>query len=1062
MQRGGGGWMWSKLRTGLLCWAGGCAVVYLLAISLPSVDQPEVEARGSCGSESHGEQGGQPDTAHIAASGAAQRDERGGWGWGWSIWGAGDGDGITTGHASGCDAVDLRALVARALDEARQHDEDRGAKLLELSLSDCLRAARDASSRSSTSTVADIVDEESAGYEGAEAVTGWSVFWAVWLMILCLLVVVVAAVGSPRALRLHIQSGSRWLPLVALTGAAVLWRVYICPPLERVLVPSLERMIERAHAFNTKINVRADKAEFMRSEDAWLAEINSLNRGFRLEIDQMMDSASAPQPTLMLLFFSLTAAATYGMLVARAVQDVLPASASAWLEPAPFPTAQIGWLIAIPAGWLVSWQGWVGYRVVSSALTLAAVMRGHVTALHRLGEELVAAAANGTNTESPTLPWREASDAVKGIVHRLEGRRWGIKLAGFHMDTQFESTFTSIFVKIVGLALFVAVPLIYAKVQVNERDRKRADELQKHREQVRKIQERYEGLVLADELNAAELTDFKSSHVLDGGQATLFEATYKDETVAVKCMKDQDFSLDTYEHELANRQKLSGDGSDPAEHDTDAVPQEISAGSAGSAEEGEPPTYPYTPQPEPEPEEFAFSRAMSGGGTYKEAIGLAVCHHPNVLSYRGRVDPDKLRTNADFRAAFRKYKGKIPDDDSSSSNGDSVTPAAANSDGDDITALRGVSRRGPQFHRQFRQWYFSSVLITPYCVGRSLHDALYAEGPYGSGGSGGRIGEVRLLVAARSIAKGMKYLHERNLVHNDLKPKNILLDSIHWGLPSRGQRSDTDLDWCCPHVKIGDFGLCEIGGGLGSGSELLSPIGTDPYMSPEMICSPETLDTDDQKKRCDVYSFGMMLLTMVGRKEPWEEQLKRPGVHCVRQWVVDQQTVQKRARGERETVHAENGRPPIPQYVDDGFRALIHRCWHHEPGERPLFEQVFSDLRSLKSLLVLAREDMSGTLWEIRPFSRRKKNEASQPATDEKHRKGVEALHAHGIRTFEALHKALHSAGAERRRLATQQPTPNGVAEDVPPAAASPLASLKRSQLDDIEQWVDRCWNHFH
>ena len=1056
--------MWSRLRTGLLCWAGGCAAVYLLAINLPPVDQPETEVEaGSCDSESQGEQGGLPEAARVAGSGAAPRDERGGWAWGWSIWGAYravDGDGITTGHASGCDAVDLRALVARALDEAKQHDEVRAAKLLELSLSDCLRAARQATPRSSTSTMADIVAEESAGYEGAEAVTGWSVFWAVWLMILCLLLVLVAVVGSPRPLRHRVQTGARWLPLVALSVAVLLWRVYICPPLEHVLVPSLERMIERAHTFNTTINVRADKAEFMRSEDAWLAEINSLNRGFRLEIDQMMDSASAPQPTLMLLFFSLTAAATYGVLVARAVQDVLPASVSAWLEPAPFPTAQVGWLIAIPAGWLVCWQGWVGYRVVSSALTLAVVMRGHVTALHKLGEELVAAAANGTNAESTALPWREASDAVKGIVQRLEGRRWGIKLAGFHMDKQFESKFTSIFVKVVGLALFVAVPLVYAKVQVNERDRKRADELQKHREQVREIQERYEGLVLADELNAADLTDFKSSHVLDGGQATLFEATYKDETVAVKCMKDQDFSLDTYEHELANRKKLSGDGSDPAEHDTNVVLQEISADCAGSPEEGEPPASPCTPQLEPE--EFAFSRAMSGGGTYKEAIGLAVCHHPNVLSYRGRVDPDKLRTNAEFRAAFRKYKGKIPDDGSSSPNGDSVSPAAANGDGEDIAAIRGVSRRGSQLHRQYRQWYFSSVLITPYCVGRSLHDALYAEGPYGSGGSGGRIGEVRLLVAARSIAKGMKYLHERNLVHNDLKPKNILLDSIHWGLPSRGQRSDTDSDWCCPHVKIGDFGLCEIGGGLGRGSELVSPIGTDPYMSPEMIYRPGTLGTDDQKKRCDVYSFGMLLLTMVGRKEPWEEQLKRPGVQCVRQWVVDQQTVRKRARDQRETVHAENGRPPIPQYVDDGFRALIHRCWHHDPGERPLFEQVFSDLRSLKSMLVLAREDMSGTLWEIMPFRRRKKNEVLQPDTDEKHRKGVEALHAHGICTFEALHKALHSVAAERRRLATQPSTPNGVAEDVPPAAASPaFASLKRSQLDDIEKWVDR-WQHFH
>ena len=70
------------------------------------------------------------------------------------------------------------------------------------------------------------------------------------------------------------------------------WHRHRAAEIEHGLVPAVERMIERAEAFDKTIVVSADKAEFMRSEDAWLAGINSLNRGFRLEIDQMMDSSS--------------------------------------------------------------------------------------------------------------------------------------------------------------------------------------------------------------------------------------------------------------------------------------------------------------------------------------------------------------------------------------------------------------------------------------------------------------------------------------------------------------------------------------------------------------------------------------------------------------------------------------------------------------------------------------------------------------------------------------------------------------------------------------------------
>lgn len=188
----------------------------------------------------------------------------------------------------------------------------------------------------------------------------------------------------------------------------------------------------------------------------------------------------------------------------------------------------------------------------------------------------------------------------------------------------------------------------------------------------------------------------------------------------------------------------------------------------GDVDEGVPPVGSVGSPVTPMKSTLSFARVASAGKTQAqtEEIALAVCRHPNVLSYRGRVDPDRLRKNQKFQAAFRKYKGKVDVDDAEEEAGGSNSSGTGGRN-EDLAAIR-------QRKKKYRDWYFSYVLITPYCSGHSLHDALASDGPYGRGGVGGRIGEARLLVAARSIAKGMTYLHERHLVHNDLKPKNIL------------------------------------------------------------------------------------------------------------------------------------------------------------------------------------------------------------------------------------------------------------------------------------------------
>ncbi|CAN1189943.1 L-type lectin-domain containing receptor kinase IX.1 [Linum perenne] len=102
------------------------------------------------------------------------------------------------------------------------------------------------------------------------------------------------------------------------------------------------------------------------------------------------------------------------------------------------------------------------------------------------------------------------------------------------------------------------------------------------------------------------------------------------------------------------------------------------------------------------------------------------------------------------------------------------------------------------------------------------------------------------------LASGLHYLHEeweQCVVHRDVKPSNILVDSGF-------------------NAKLGDFGLAKLvehglggdgGGGGGESTTILA--GTLGYLAPECIT------TGRVSKESDVYSFGVVLLEITtGRK----------------------------------------------------------------------------------------------------------------------------------------------------------------------------------------------------
>ncbi|TYG94424.1 hypothetical protein ES288_A11G187500v1 [Gossypium darwinii] len=100
---------------------------------------------------------------------------------------------------------------------------------------------------------------------------------------------------------------------------------------------------------------------------------------------------------------------------------------------------------------------------------------------------------------------------------------------------------------------------------------------------------------------------------------------------------------------------------------------------------------------------------------------------------------------------------------------------------------------------------------------------------------------------ALGIARGLEYLHQgcnTRILHFDIKPHNILLDENF-----------------CP--KISDFGLSKLCERKESIISMACARGTIGYIAPEVFCR----NFGGVSYKSDVYSYGMMVLEMVGGRK---------------------------------------------------------------------------------------------------------------------------------------------------------------------------------------------------
>ncbi len=123
-------------------------------------------------------------------------------------------------------------------------------------------------------------------------------------------------------------------------------------------------------------------------------------------------------------------------------------------------------------------------------------------------------------------------------------------------------------------------------------------------------------------------------------------------------------------------------------------------------------------------------------------------------------------------------------------------------------------------------------------------------GPESCGSKRGRLDPADAIGILAQVASALDAAHARGLVHRDVKPSNVLLDT--------GARPDGS-----DHVYLADFGLTKQVSDRTATGDAGPLLGTIDYVAPEQIAGEEI------DGRADVYSLGCVLYECLTAQPPF-------------------------------------------------------------------------------------------------------------------------------------------------------------------------------------------------
>ncbi|KAJ4959183.1 hypothetical protein NE237_026294 [Protea cynaroides] len=221
-----------------------------------------------------------------------------------------------------------------------------------------------------------------------------------------------------------------------------------------------------------------------------------------------------------------------------------------------------------------------------------------------------------------------------------------------------------------------------------------------------------------------------------------------------------------------------------------------------------------------------------------------------------------------------------------------------------------VSTIGRTYHvnlvRLFGFCFHSTVqaLVYEYMENGSLDDILFNKNRQLEWGM---LNEIAI-----GTAKGIAYLHEecqQRIIHYDIKPGNVLLD-----------------EKLSP--KVADFGLAKLSNRDSTHISMTDCRGTPGYAAPELYMPyPVT-------HKCDVYSFGILLFEIIGRRKSHNSNLSES-----QQWLP-RWTWEKFEKGELGELLELSGIDEEHKENAERMAMVALWCVQYLPDSRPLMSNV--------------------------------------------------------------------------------------------------------------------------
>lgn len=152
------------------------------------------------------------------------------------------------------------------------------------------------------------------------------------------------------------------------------------------------------------------------------------------------------------------------------------------------------------------------------------------------------------------------------------------------------------------------------------------------------------------------------------------------------------------------------------------------------------------------------------------------------------------------------------------------------------------------------------------------------------------------------IARGMMILNQKRIIHQDLKPDNILLDDNYY-------------------PKITDFNFLKT---CKFDESQIQPNQYDTYK----YIAPEVINNGFYDFKADVFSFGIIMYEVLNNEHPFLKYTHNPSLY-----------MEKLSKNELEIE--------LNSSTKEEFKKLIEQCIKYDPKERPSFAEIYQLLSNV-------------------------------------------------------------------------------------------------------------------